>query len=64
MAILKDNGKKLKGKLKARGLTAMFAGYTDNHSNNVFCFVNQKTKKIMMSRDVTWLGKLYGDCGI
>ena len=61
MAILKDNGKKMKGKLKDRGLMAMFVVYVDNHANNVYRFINLKTKKIVMSRDVTWLGKLYGD---
>ncbi len=47
MATLKDNGKKLKGKLKARDLTAVFMGYADNNSNNVFRFVILKTKKII-----------------
>ena len=61
MAILKDNGKKIKGKLKDRYLMAMFVGYADNHANNKYCFIKVKTKKIVMSRDVTWLSKLYGD---
>ena len=45
MAILKDNGKKMKGKLKDRGLMAMFVGYADNHANNIYRFINPKTKK-------------------
>ena len=61
MAILKDNGKKMKGKLKDRIIMAMFEGYADNHVNNMYRFINLKTRKIMMSRDVIRLGKLYGD---
>ena len=61
MAILKDNGKLMKGKLKDRGLMAIFVGYSANHINNVYRSVNLKSKKIMMSKDDTFLGKLYGD---
>ena len=39
----------------------MFVGYVDNHANNVYRFINLKTKKIVMSRNITWLGKLYCD---
>lgn len=61
MAIIKDNGKKLKGKLKDRGIMGMFVGYADNHANNVFRFINLKTRNVMLSRDVTWLDRLYGE---
>ena len=30
----------------------MFIGYVDNHVGNVYRFVNLKTKKITLSRDV------------
>ena len=52
---------KIKGKLKDRGMKAMFVGYADNHAGNVYRFVNLKTKKIILSRDITWMNKLYGE---
>ena len=61
IAIVKDNGLKIKGKLKDRGMKAMFVGYADNHAGNVYRFVNLKTKRVILSRDITWMNKLYGD---
>ena len=39
----------------------MFVGYADNHASNVFRLINLNTKNVMLSRDVTWLDKLYGE---
>ena len=39
----------------------MFVGYADNHAGNVYRFVNLKTKKIILSRDITWMNILYGE---
>ena len=61
IAIVNNSGLKIKGKLRDRGIQAMFVEYADNHAGNVYRFVNMKTKKIILSRDVTWLNKLYGD---
>ena len=61
IAIVKNNGLKIKGKLKDRGMKEMFVRYADNHAGNVYRFVNLKTKKIIFSCDITWMNKLYGD---
>ena len=61
IAIVKDNGLKIKGKLKDRGMKAMFVGYADNHTGHVYRFMNLKTKKFHLSQDITWMNKLYGD---
>ena len=61
IAIVKDNGLKIKGKLKDRGMKSMFVGYADNHSGNIYRFVNLKTKKIVLSCNLTRMSKLYGD---
>ena len=61
IAIVRDNGNKLKGKLSDRGLEAMFVGYSEHHAKNVYRFLNLKTNRIMTSRDVTWMHLLYKD---
>ena len=37
----------------------MFVGYAKDHSEDVFRFLKMGTKKIVLSRDVIWLNKLY-----
>ena len=47
--------------MKDRGANAIFVGYADKHAGEKYRFVNLKTKKIILSRDITWMNKLYGD---
>ena len=49
----------IQGKLKNRGTTFMFVGYSVDHANDVYRMLNLKTKKIVNTRDVVWLGKCY-----
>ena len=56
---VKDNSLKLVRKLKDRELKAMFVGYSDNHTENVCRFVSLKTKRIILSCNVTWMSKLH-----
>jgi hypothetical protein len=53
--------KKARGKLEDRGYACIFVGYLDNHSGNVYRMYNLKTGKIVMSHDLTWLGKTWGE---
>ena len=48
-------GKKMRSKLDDRGKTCMLVGYVDDHSCDVYRFLNIHTKRIIMSRDVRWL---------
>ena len=59
MAIIK-NHEKIKGKLTDRGKVAMFLGYPKTSSTETFRFLNLKTMKIVLSRDVIWINKNYG----
>ena len=52
-------GKKRRSKLDERGKTCMFVGYADDHSRDVYRFLNIHTKKIIMSRDVRWLNIIW-----
>jgi len=42
-------------------LKAIFVGYADKHSGNVYCFVNPNTNGIILSRGVKWLSKRYSE---
>ena len=50
-----SDGKKMRSKLDTRGRTGIFVGYADDHSGNVYRFINIQMKKIIVSRDVQWL---------
>ena len=61
VGICKDNTKKRKSKLENRGKYAMFLGYADNHASDVYRMLNLTTNKVIITRDVTWTQKMYGD---
>ncbi|MCP3667476.1 MAG: DDE-type integrase/transposase/recombinase, partial [Gammaproteobacteria bacterium] len=46
--------RKIKGKLDRRAKKCLFVGYTENHADDCFRFYNPVTRKIILSRDVTW----------
>jgi len=48
-------------KLSDKGLKAIFLGYDDKHAGNVYRFMNPNTNRIILSRDVKWLSKRYGE---
>ena len=52
-------GKKMRSKLDNRGKTCMFVGYADDHSGDVYRFLNIKTRRIIMSRDARWLNIMW-----
>ena len=52
-------GKKMRSKLDNRWKTCMFVGYGDDHSQDVYRFLNIKTKMIIMSRDARWLNIIW-----
>jgi Zinc knuckle len=60
LAIVEDNkNRKIRAKLKNRGLICMYMGRARYHTSDVYRFLNLSTHKILMSRDVTWLHKFY-----
>ena len=52
-------GKKMRSKLDNRGKTCMFVGYAEDHSGDVYRFLNIHMKRIIMSRDVRWLNIIW-----
>ncbi len=60
MAIVANHhNKKTRGKLDDRGKVCMFVGYAKDSDEEVYQFLNLNTKKIVTSRDVSWMGKYY-----
>ena len=49
------------GKLADRGRQCMVLGRAADHSGDVYRFLNLTTNKVIKSRDVLWLNKMYGD---
>ena len=52
-------GKKMRSKVDNRGKTCMFVRYAEDHSGDVYRFLNIHTKRIIMSRDVRWLNIIW-----
>ena len=45
---------KIKGKLSERAIKCIMVGYARNHARDVYRLYNPSTKRISLSRDVTW----------
>ena len=46
-------------KMGDRGITCMFVGYATNHSGDTYEMLNMATRRILNTRDVVWLGRMY-----
>ena len=46
-------------KMVNRGTTCMFVGYAVNHSDGVYRIWNSDTNRILISRDVVWLKRMF-----
>ena len=53
-------GQNIKAKLDDRGFTAIYIGRAVDHTIDTYKFYNPSTNSYFLSRDVRWLGKLYG----
>ena len=63
IAILQIGGttNKVKAKLDNRGIPAMFVDYPVDHASDVYVFMKLSNRQIVLSRNYTWLNKLYGE---
>ena len=46
-------------KIEDRGTTCMLVGYALNHDSGVYRLWNEATDRVIVSRDVTWLKRMY-----
>ena len=60
MGVVKTT-QKIKGKLKNRGIPVMYLGRAPDHPGDTFCLLNLESELVLVSRDVIWLNKTYGD---
>jgi hypothetical protein len=62
IAVIENNSKrKIRNKLENRGHTGLYLGRAANHSTDVGRFLHLGTNRVILSRDITWLGKMYGE---
>ena len=47
------------GKVLDRGETMMFVGYNQNHGQNSFRMYNPKSSRVVITRDIIWLGRMF-----
>ena len=52
-------GKKMRSELDDRGKTCMFVGYADDHTKDLYRFLNNRTRRIILSRDVRRLNIIW-----
>ena len=52
-------GKRMRSQLDDRRKTCMFVGYADDHTKDVYRFLNIHTRRIILSRDVRWLNIIW-----
>ena len=52
-------GGKMRSKLDTRGKICMFVGYADDHTGDLYRFLNVKMKRIVMSRDARGLNLMW-----
>lgn len=60
MGVVKTNYDTITAKLKDKGETMLFIGYSLNHGTNVYRILNLKTRGITVSHDIIWLNIKYG----
>jgi hypothetical protein len=62
IGIVTDEAKnKINPKLDNKGHPCMLVNYAENHQSNVYRMWDLKTHRIVISRDILWLNKSYGD---
>ena len=47
-------------KMSERGRLAMFLGHAQDHPTGTYRFLSLDTRRVVLSRDIIWLGTLYG----
>jgi len=51
----------MKGKLEDRGKVAVYLGWAHDHAGGVCRLMNPETKRVMISRNVRWLERSFGE---
>ena len=59
--VTKHNNKRIRSKLENWGIPCVFMGYAKDHAANVYRMLNLETNLIIITRDIKWLKKTYGE---
>ena len=51
--------KSTRTKIEQRGKVAMFVGYADDHTGDVYRFLHLKTQHVILSRDARWMNIMW-----
>ena len=62
MCVVADTDNKVGNtKIDPRGKISLFVGYSTQHAGDVYGLLNPKTSRVIHSRDVKWIGKMWAE---
>ena len=62
MCVVADTDNKVRRtKIDPRGKIRLFVGYITQHAGDVYRLLNPKTRSVIHSRDVKWIGKMWAE---
>ena len=61
VGVVKQMKDSIKTKLSGRGKCMLFIGYSLSHGTKVYRMYNIETNKLVISQDIVWLNKSYGE---
>ena len=62
MCVVADTNNKVgRTKIDPRGKISLFVGYSTQHAGDVYRLLNPKTSRVIHSRDVKWIGKMWAE---
>ena len=62
MIVVADTDNKVgRTKIDPRGKISLFVGYSTQHAGDVYRLLNPKTSRVIHSRDVKWIGKMWAE---
>ena len=62
MCVVADTDNKVaRTRIDPRGKTSLFVGYSTQHAGDVYRLLNPKTSRVIHSRDVKWIGKMWAE---
>ena len=62
MCVVADTDNKVgRTKIDPRDKISSFVGYSTQHAGDVYRLLNPKTRRVIHSRDVKWIGKMWAE---
>ena len=61
VGVVKSSYSSMQSKIKNKGITMLFCGYSLCHGTHVYKMLNLETNRTVITRDIVWLNKTYGE---